>query len=519
MTEQAALAVETHYGRTLRVFRNRPGAIWDVVAATARERGEAEAVVGGSTRWTYRQLTQRAHDLAAHLAGHDIAAGDRVAILMPNRPNYVAALLAIWWIGAVAVPINVREGTTERAEALERSGARAVLGDAERRDGLIALDSDRIVVVAEAIERASAVPARREVGEDDPAAILYTSGTTGQPKGVVLTHFNIVHSCLHYREGLDLGVGESSCLAVPASHVTGLIAIIATMLATGGCILMLERFDADEFLALAAEQRMTHTLMVPAMYELCLRSPRLTESDLSAWRVAGFGGAPMAPATIESFAAVLPGLAFSNVYGSTESCSPATIMPAGATAARLASVGRPVACAQLRVVDADGADCAPGEVGEILIGGPQLSPGYWNDPAVTAREYHDGYWRSGDIGSIDPAGFVYLHDRTKDLINRGGYKVYSVEVEHALAAHPAVAEVAVVPWPCPVLGERIHAFVGLIEGVSLDLKAVRIWIGDRLADYKRPDYLTILNAPLPRNANGKVLKKQLRDIAPEAGQE
>jgi acyl-CoA synthetase (AMP-forming)/AMP-acid ligase II len=245
---------------------------------------------------------------------------------------------------------------------------------------------------------------------------------------------------------------------------------------------------------------MTHTVLVPAMYNLCLLERDFERHDLSRWRIGGYGGAPMPPATIARFAEKLPHLGLMNLYGATETTSPATMMPAHETARHPDSVGRVVPCGEMRV-EPDG---------ELWIKGPMVVRGYWNDRAATAREFTDGFWHSGDIGSIDAEGFVYVRDRKKDLINRGGYKVYSVEVEGALAEHPSVLEAAVVARPCPVLGERVHAFVALKES-RISETELQAFCAERLADYKVPETFTFQSEPLPRNANGKVLKRELRD--------
>src|SRR5690606_38129376 len=264
------------------------------------------------------------------------------------------------------------------------------------------------------------------------------------------------------------------------------------------------------FLALAARERLTHTIMVPAMYNLCLLQPDFTAFDLSAWRVGGYGGAPMPQATIAGLAKTLPQLGLMNAYGATETTSPTTIMPPEHTAAHSDSVGLEAPCAEVIVVDADGREVPRGEAGELWIRGPMVVPGYWNNPDATAREFTAGYWHSGDIGSVDAGGFVRVFDRVKDMINRGGYKIFSVEVENVLSDHPGVLESAIVGRACPVLGERVHAFVARREA-GLGENDLKAFCAARLADYKIPETLTLLDEPLPRNANGKLLKRVLRD--------
>ena len=311
---------------------------------------------------------------------------------------------------------------------------------------------------------------------------------------------------------MGLTTQDRSVAAVPLSHVTGLIANLATMARCAGTLVILPAFKAANFLAVASRERMTHTIIVPAMYNLCLMEPAFDGCDLSAWRVGAYGGAPMPPATITQLASKLPGLQLINAYGSTETTSPATIMPAEHTATHGDSVGKAVPCTTFAVMDERGCEVLPGEVGELWISGPSIVPGYWNNPAASAQEIIGGFWRSGDLGSVDADGFVRVLDRKKDMINRGGYKVFSAELEATLAAHPGVIEAAVVARPCPVLGERVHAFVVPREA-SASPTELRAFCAERLADYKVPETFTVRPEPLPRNANGKVLKRFLRDEA------
>jgi long-chain acyl-CoA synthetase len=299
---------------------------------------------------------------------------------------------------------------------------------------------------------------------------------------------------------------------VPAAHVTGTVAILLTMLYGGGATVMLGEFKARAFLELAAAERITYSLMVPAMYALCLMDPELARFDLGAWRIGGFGGAPMPEATIAALAERLPRLQLANAYGATETTSPTTVMPPGATASRPGSVGQVVPCGEVRIVDEQGRDLPPGTAGEIWIRGPMVVKGYWNRPEADAQSFTDGFWHSGDIGALDAEGFLGVFDRLKDMINRGGYKIFSAEVENALAHHPGVAECAVVGRPDPVLGERVCAFV-LPRGEGVTAEDIRRFCAERMADYKVPERVELVREPLPRNANGKVQKAVLRALA------
>jgi long-chain acyl-CoA synthetase len=249
--------------------------------------------------------------------------------------------------------------------------------------------------------------------------------------------------------------------------------------------------------------------MVPAMYNLCLLEPDFARIDLASWRIGGFGGAPMPEATIARLAETLPELMLVNAYGATETTSPATLLPLGDIAHHPDSVGKAVACADVIVVDDDGREVPAGTSGEVWIAGPMVVPGYWSNSEADLSGFAGGYWRSGDIGSLDADGYLRILDRKKDMINRGGYKVYSVEVENVLSHHPGVIECAVVSRPDPVLGERVQAFV-YPRDPSPSESDLRAFCAERLSDYKVPEIVTFLREALPRNANGKILKALLR---------
>ncbi len=519
---------ETHFGRSMRCFEHRPANLNAMFAQTLARRAGSEALVCGDQRISYAELDDIAARVAARLARDGVRAGDRIAILCANEPEFIYTLLAVFRLGAIAVPINVREQQPELAYVLNQCQARTLVFDADLAERIPPPDAvphlELRYAVGEAghdlavpcrpfahlLQARAEAPAPAAPGEDGTAVILYTSGTTGHPKGAMLTHLNLIHSVLHFEHCMEFDAGERALLAVPASHVTGLVAVILTMLRVGGCVLMLREFKAGPFLELASRERMSYTLVVPAIYNLCLREPDFSRYDLSHWRVGGFGGAPMPEGTIRALAQKLPQLVLVNAYGATETTSPTTCMPLGRQAAHLDSVGVVVPCGELRVMDDEEREVPRGATGEIWIAGPMVVPGYWEDAAATQREFCGAYWRSGDIGSIDADGYVRIFDRKKDLINRGGYKVYCAEVENVLSLHPAVVESALIARPDPVLGEKAHAFV-LVSDSGCTAQDLRAHCAQHLADYKLPDFITFVERPLPRNANGKLLKRQLRE--------
>jgi long-chain acyl-CoA synthetase len=507
-----------HGDRVVRCFVDRPLSLWAMFQQSVDRAPAQEAMVFEHRRWRYDALASQAESLAGQLAGQGLEAGDRVVMLLANRPEFLVLLLALQRLGVVAVPVGVREQRPGLAYIAQQCGARGIVFDQALADkvplpGEAPALTLRLSVESLATLPGAAAPPVHQGDETDTAVILYTSGTTGRPKGAMLTHLNIVHSALHWQACHRLQPGERSALAVPASHVTGLIAVIAAMWRVAGCIVVVPEFKADAFVALLAAERISHTVMVPAMYKLCLMSPALAGADLSAWRIGGYGGAPMPVSTIAELSQRVPTLLPLNCYGATETTSPVTIMPAGCTDGQIDSVGAVLPAADIRVMDNEGREVPPGETGELWIAGAMVVPGYWANPQATAAEFTGGYWHSGDLGSVDAQGFVRVFDRKKDMLNRGGFKIYSVEVENTLMDWPGVQEAAVVGRPCPVLGERVHAFVHA-PGVVLDEAALRAHCAGQLADYKVPESVTFTDAPLPRNANGKLMKRLLRANLP-----
>ncbi len=519
-----AMPLQARFGdRVVPVFSERPRSIWAMVSAAASRNPDGEALICGDCRLTWRDVVERSAQVAAGLQKTGLQSGDRLALLLGNRVEFVLAVFAAAQLGLVTVLLSTRQQTPEIAHVLNDCGAAMIIhepGLADRLPGAsdvpglkyrIAVDGGAVVGQSFSYLADNApLQGHAEVGEEDTAMILYTSGTTGRPKGAMLAHCNVVHSAMIFVGCLELTASDRSIAAVPLAHVTGVVANVMTMVACAGTLIILAEFKAAEYLKVAARERVTYTVMVPAMYNLCLLQPDFDSYDLSSWRIGGFGGAPMPVATIEKLKASIPDLKLMNCYGATETTSPSTIMPGELTAAHLDSVGLPCPGAHIVVVDAAGRELPRGEIGEIWIHGGSVIKGYWNNPAATAENFTGGFWHSGDLGSIDAQGFVRVFDRQKDMINRGGLKIYSAEVESVLAAHPDVVESAIIARPCQVLGERVHAVI-VTRGGNIGADALRAWCAERLSDYKVPETVALTLQPLPRNANGKVMKKQLRD--------
>lgn len=511
--------MEYQAGRLVRCYANRPAHVADMLRASFQRAAHQTAVVDGERRVSYRDLAQQSQWLAANLAHRGVKPGDRVALMAPNGLEAILSVVAILWLGAVVVPVGTRLKRPEISHIFEDSEPVAVLYGTEFAGELPPGGPDerlRFAFGSEAWQAlldspASQLPAPPALHEQDLLGILYTSGTTGRPKGAMLTHFNAVHSCIHWQEVHHMHEAERTVLCIPWSHVAGLCGVVLPFLALGGTIVTQAEFKRREFLQLAQQERITHALMVPAMYGLCLLETDLASFDLSAWRLGVYGSAPMPEPTIRRFAQVFPQLQMCNAYGATETTSPATIMPPGEGVAHSDSIGQVVPCGDIRVMDDQGQELAPGQEGELWIGGPMVIPGYWRNPQANEQSFAGGYWKSGDIGAIDAQGFVRIADRKKDMINRGGFKVYPAEVENVLTALESVVEAAVVGRPDELLGETVVAFLNVNQ--ALDSTAVRAFCSERMADYKVPGLVVIGRDPLPRNANGKIQKADLRQQA------
>jgi acyl-CoA synthetase (AMP-forming)/AMP-acid ligase II len=498
-------------------FAQRPGSVGEMLLDAVAKNRDGEALVVGDERLTWRALHDQVMRCAGRLARLGVEKGDRVALLVGNTSEFVLLNLAIPALGAIMVPMSTREQTPGLTYILNHCTPKVLVHGAEFADRVPAASDipsvrHRVGIPESFTELLSAPPLAQlaPVSEDDAAAILYTSGTTGRPKGAVLTHLGIVHSAMNYEAGFALGMEDRCAAVVPLTHVTGLAAIIMPMVRCAGTLIIKDGFRAKDFLTLAEQERITYTLMVPAMYNLCLLQPQLKDHDLSRWRVAAYGGAPMPQATIDALARSLPNLVLMNVYGATETTSPVTMVPPGETGSRGEAVGLPLPCADIRVMDDNGREVPPGESGEVWTAGPMIAREYWNDPKATAAGITGGYWHTGDIGRVDADGYLHISDRMKDMLNRGGLKIYSVEVENVLQQFPGVVEAAVVGKPCPVLGERVHAFV-YAAGTAVDEGKLKALCTQRLSDYKVPESFTIATEPLPRNPNGKLLKRALRE--------
>jgi long-chain acyl-CoA synthetase len=518
------LVEESHHGWPVRCYPpGRPRTLNDLLDRAADRFPDREAVVTPEGRLTWREFRARVARLAAGLhARHSVKPGERVALLLVNGLPFCLAVFACARLGAIAVTLNTKLKSRELEYMLTESGARLVLTQAL---GWAQVEPIRAAIPAEHVYVAGGAPAGTlawetldgdpralpavTVEEDDTAFIMYTSGTTGQPKGAEGTHVGIVNSALSFERCLALRDDERSLVAVPLFHVTGLIAQFLTMAHLGGTTVVMPAFNAAEALRLIDAERITHLIAAPTVFVMLMLEPGYRECGRSL-RVLGYGGAPTSPDTIRALRDWLPQARLHNAYGMTETCSPTTILADADALAKVSTVGRPIPTAEVRTVHAEtGAECGADEVGELWVRGPMVIPRYWANPEGTAAAIGGGWLRTGDLARIDAHGYVIIMDRIKDMINRGGEKIFCVEVEDVLGAHPDVLEAAVVGVADAVYGEAVKACVIPRPGHSVDPAALRAWVGARLAKFKVPRDVEIRES-LPRNPNGKVIKVELR---------
>jgi long-chain acyl-CoA synthetase len=509
----------------------------------ARMRGDQLYIVYEDEHYTFAETMERVDAVGSMLVNrYGIQKGDRVSIAMRNYPEWIFAFVAITSIGAVAVPLNAWWTAEEIEFGLRDSGSKVLIADQERVDRIapvlgdldlavvgvrLAADVDGVDRLDDVLPLGDALP-EIDVDTDDDATILYTSGTTGNPKGAVSTHRAVVHAMLAFgcraaieraRQGdtpptkADDGPSYPPCsiLTVPLFHVTGCVPVMIGSFVSGSKLVIMYKWDPGRALQLVERERVTQFVGVPTMSWDMLEHPDFDKYDTSSLQAVGGGGAP-APAELVkriegNFKRGRPtigyGMTETNAYGPGNSGDDYVSHPT--------STGRVVPIVDLRVTDPDGNVLPQGEVGEIWFRGPHLIRGYWNRPEETAATIVDGWLRSGDIGRIDEDGFVYVVDRAKDMVLRGGENVYCAEVESAIYEHPAVHEAAVFGIPHERLGEEVAAAVMPKPGSTIDVDELTAHLAERLAAFKIPSKVFVHDEPLPRNAAGKILKRELRD--------
>jgi long-chain acyl-CoA synthetase len=545
-------------GVEMQVYKQRMGSLRDIPAAAGLRGDDQPFIVYGDRRIGFTEFVQTANSVSAGLAEQaGVGHGDRVAVLSANNPEWCLAFWGTVDLGAILVGLNGWWKTDEILYGVEDSGAKVLVAD-RNRFARIAEDIDAIesleavyLIDADPSEFGSSAKLHRfdeltsnprpdlpdtPIDEDDPAVILYTSGTTGRPKGAISTHRNMVASLFS-----TLYAGLAGAMAItdadsspaagdqtvslftsPLFHVSGCHSTLVVGLLAGLRLVMIEgRFEPEKALQLIQDEQVTVWATVPTMIWRLCEHPARHDYDTSTVRSVAFGGSPSADELQRKVRDTFPNVSGggSNVYGLTESSSGVTINLAADAEAKPHSVGMAMPVAEIRILGADGTEQPTFSPGEVCIRGPQIMPGYWNKPEATAESIIDGWLHTGDIGHLDDEGYLFITDRAKDMIIRGGENVYCVEIENRLVEHSDIADAAVIGVPHPELGEEVRAVVQVEPGQSLTEAQVQEWVAETLAGFKVPTYVEISGEKLPRNASGKLLKNVLRGEGPVSFEE
>ena len=508
--------------------------------AVARQHGDREFLVYEGERRSFNDLMDEADAIGAALQARGIAPGDRVALAMRNYPEWMAAFIGVTAIGAVVVPVNSWGQPAEIAYTVQDAGARLVFCDQQRYDGVAELlnaegieaiiarpssASDPLGLAAFVADFQDVTPAAVDIAGDDLAMIMYTSGTSGKPKGAASTHRAICQALYNMECAaiaaamtngeligamLERGFEPTSLLAVPLFHVSGCHAQFLANLRGGRRIVMMYKWDVDKALEYIENERITTIAAAPAMMLDLLESPGFADADTSSLFSVGIGGAATPPKVAKLLAQQLPQNFSGTGWGMTETNAQGASLTGKAFSSKPGSAGFPHPIVDIQICDENGDALPKGQTGEIWVRSCTNIREYWHRPEVNAEEFRDGWLKTGDIGYLDDDGFLFLADRAKDMIIRGGENIYPIEIENELLELDAVKEVAAIGLPHERLGEEVAVVVHLHRGQSLDEDALLAFARDRLAGYKVPTRVFFSEQELPRNATNKILKRELK---------
>ncbi len=511
---------------TSRPTGHGPTPTYDWIAHHAANRPGREAIrdLGTDRSFTYAELDRRVDATAAYLTSLGIGRGDRVAVLAHNGVEFFDIQFACARTGSICVLLNWRLTVTELEYILGDSAPMLLVHDVEFGEAaeklqrrcdiasLIMIDGGTPDSAYEsAISAHVDVPVERaQLTHDDVITIMYTSGTTGLPKGAMITHGMNFWNCVNLGIPAGIGIDTVHLNILPLFHTGGLNCYSNPVLHAGGTVVLLKTFDPGETLRVIGDpaQGITHFFGVPAPYQFMMQHPDFDTTDLSRLRIAGVGGAPCALTIMERWTE--RGVDLCQGFGMTETSPAAIFLDPSDSLRKIGSTGKALMHTEFRIVNDDGGDCGPDEVGELWVAGPHITPGYWNRPDATADAFEGRWLKTGDAARMDDEGFVYIVDRWKDMYISGGENVYPAEVENVLYQLPQVAEAAIIGVPSDRWGEAGLAVIALNPGEELDRGTMQEYCAERLAKFKVPADIAIVEA-LPRNATGKVLKRELRD--------
>src|SRR6202167_1522423 len=467
------------------------------------------ALVRDGRLLTFRELHTRVEGIAATLASHGFGAGDRLALLLPNGPDYIELIYACSMLGVIAVPLNTRLSTTEIDRVLEDARPHGIVRHSSLAVPQVQLSWQR-VIDQEPLPVSGDLVRKIFYEPEAVLGLIYTSGTTGQPKGVMVTHENVLADIHNFNYWMRYTEGGTYLHAAPIFHIADFPSIFAAP-AFGASQIIIPKFSAQKFCETVAREHVTHTVLVPTMINLITQFPDARKYDLSSLEVLAYGGSPMAPELVRRTRKLLPHVKLLQCYGLSEAGFLTGLEDQEHVEGRLLSCGRPCPGIDLRVEDETGREVKVGQHGELVARGANVMRGYWNDPEDTALAFRNGIFRTGDVGYQDSHGYFYILDRLKDMIVTGGENVYSGEVEAVIYKHPAVREAAVFGIPDPQWGELVMVCVVLRSGATLTADELIAFCRQSLASYKLPRRVEFSETDLPKSSSGKILKKALRD--------
>jgi len=467
------------------------------------------ALVSETRRSTFRELHDRVAGIAAALKKHGFKAGDRLAILLPNKLEFIELVYACAWLGLIVVPLNTRLSEKEIDHVLVDATPHGLIRHSSLAVPTVQLPW-QLVLDEEPLESPSGSYPDTVYDPDAVFALIYTSGTTGLPKGVVLTHANILANVDHVNYWMRYREGGLYLHAAPIFHIADFPFMFASP-AFGTCQTAIPKFSPQTFCQIVEREHVTHTVLVPTMINMLTQFDELRTYDLTSLERLGYGGSPIAPELIHRTREVLPNVELTQVYGLSETGFLTGLQNHEHSEAGLTSCGRACPGIDVRVVDDAGKEVGVGQTGELVARGANVMRGYWNNPKETKLAFRDGMFRTGDIGYQDSEGYIFIRDRLKDMIVTGGENVYSGEVEAVIYQHPAVREVSVFGIPDPKWGELVMASVVLKPGSTLTADELISFCRLSLANYKVPRRVEFSENDLPKNGSGKILKKNLRE--------
>jgi long-chain acyl-CoA synthetase len=509
------------------IFKNRPKSVVELLENTVKKYPDKVGFIAGDLRLTFREFDRIVNRIAAGLESHGVKRGDHVAVLLGIQIEFPLSFFALMKLGAIVVPLNTRFKGEELAYEINDSESKALIVDEEYwpfidsvRGQLKTIQkiffngpraSEGALSFSLLRENKGEVFTRAALSESDDAAIMYTSGTTGKPKGAILHQRGFVLTAMLVSDFIQFEPEDKMMCCIPLFHITGLSCLMLPPVFSGVACVYMRTFKTKDFLEIMTKEKVTQYMGVINVIWLMVNHPDFGEYDFSSFRTALFGGSPATEEMVRGIFNKLPHIRISVGYGLTECFAITTSTPYGDALRKIKAVGQCLPTMDAKIVDDEGNEAATGSIGEIVLKGAKVFKGYWKKPEATRATIVDGWVHTGDIGKIDEEGFIYILDRKKDMINRGGEKIYSLEVENVICDNPKVLEVAVVGVPDTVMGEVVKACITLKPGEKATEEEIKKFCAERLVDYKVPKFVEFMDV-LPRNPAGKVSKPELRYV-------